>query len=437
MFLERIEMDNPYLNALLYVNPDAIEQAKEIDKKIKAGKAGALAGLGIVVKSNISVKGLPVSCASKVLENYSGTFDADVISAIKREDGIILGMANCDEFAAGSTGENSAFGPTQNPAAPGRISGGTSSGSAASVSAGFCDIAIGSDTGGSIRNPSSHCGVIGLKPTYGIVSRYGLIDSSMSLDTIGVISKDAYGVSLMMSIISGMSDNDARMVSHEIDFLSGLDSGIKGKIIGVSKIFKEMCEDKRIYDALELNLALMKNKLGVKVKEIEIPYVDLAVQAYYPLVYVEFFSGTRKFDGEKYGKPIEEFCGEEVLRRILGGKEISRAEHEGRYYRLALKAKRAITLAIEKAFKEVDFIALPVTPRLPHKIGEKITDPRVEYAYDVFTVPASLSGICGASVPIASIDGCPVGMQLLAKSFNDAELLRAVKAVEGIKNVKA
>ncbi|TAL56045.1 MAG: Asp-tRNA(Asn)/Glu-tRNA(Gln) amidotransferase GatCAB subunit A, partial [Nanoarchaeota archaeon] len=177
--------------------------------------------------------------------------------------------------------------------------------------------------------------------------------------------------------------------------------------------------------------------LGIKVREIEIPYVDLAVQAYYPLVYVEFFSGTRKFDGKKYGKPIEEFCGEEVLRRILGGKEISRAEHEGRYYRLALKAKRAITLAIEKAFKEVDFIALPITPRLPHRIGEKITDPRVEYAYDVFTVPASLSGICGASVPIANIDGCPVGMQLLAKSFNDADLLRAVKAVEGIKNADA
>ncbi|TAL54499.1 MAG: Asp-tRNA(Asn)/Glu-tRNA(Gln) amidotransferase GatCAB subunit A, partial [Nanoarchaeota archaeon] len=274
MFLERIEMDNPYLNAVLYVNPDALGQAKEIDKKIKAGNAGALAGLGIVVKSNISVKGLPVSCASKVLENYSGTFDADVISAIKKEDGVILGMANCDEFAAGSTGENSAFGPTQNPAAPGRISGGTSSGSAASVSAGFCDIAIGSDTGGSIRNPSSHCGVIGFKPTYGIVSRYGLVDSSMSLDTIGVISKDVYGVSLMMSIISMMSDNDARMVSHEIDFLSGLDGGIKGKIIGVSKIFKEMCEDKRIYDALESNLALMKDKLGIKVREIEIPYVD-------------------------------------------------------------------------------------------------------------------------------------------------------------------
>ncbi|MEK6968022.1 MAG: amidase family protein [Nanoarchaeota archaeon] len=437
MFLERIELDNPHINSVLHVNSNAIEEAKRIDERIKTRQAGKLAGLGIIVKPNISVKGLPISCGSKVLENYIGSFDADVISAIRREDGIILGMANCDEFASGSSGENSAFGPTQNPTSPGRIPGGSSSGSAASVAAGFCDIALGSDTGGSIRNPASHCGVFGFKPTYGLVSRHGLVDLSMSLDVIGPICKDAYGIALMMDVISGSSENDAKTIPHErIDFLRGIDDGIKGKTVGLCSIAKEMCSEKRIYDVVESTAENMKKNLGVKLIDIDIPHIDLSVQAYYPLVYVEFFSGTRKFDGKKYGKPIEEFCGEEVLRRILGGKEISRAEYEGKYYRLALKAKMAIKIAVEKAFEKVDFIVLPVTPKLPHRIGDKITDPRVIYAYDAFTIPANFAGICAISVPAGEIDGCPVGMQILAKSFNDATLLRAARVIErlGIKN---
>ena len=430
MFIERIELDNPHINSVLYVNPDTVEEAKIVDRKIKAGKAGKLAGLGIIVKPNISVKGFPVSCGSKVLENYIGTFDADVISKIKKEDGIILGMANCDEFASGATGENSAFGPTQNPAAPGRIAGGSSSGSAASVAASFCDIALGSDTGGSIRNPASHCGIVGLKPTYGLVSRYGLIDLGMSLDTISPVCKDVYGVSLMMDVIAGASENDAKTVPNEkLDF-QDIEGGIKGKNIGICPVIKGMCSDIRIYDAIESVVNKMKDELDVNLVEVDIPYIDLAVQTYYPLIYVEFFSGTRKFDGKKYGRSIEQFCGEEVLRRILGGREISRAEYKGKYYRLALKAKRAIKLAIERAFDKVDFIVLPVTPKLPHKLGEKITDPRVIYAYDAFTTPANLAGICASSVPVATIDGCPVGMQIWAKSFNDAELLRASRVVE-------
>ncbi|HLD96970.1 MAG TPA: amidase family protein, partial [Candidatus Nanoarchaeia archaeon] len=195
-FLKAISQGNKKINALLHINENAAAEAEAVDRRIKAGKAGKLAGLAIAVKSNISATGMPITCASKTLENYNGTFDADVVTAIKKEDGIIIGMANMDEFACGSSGESSAFGVTGNPAAPGLIPGGSSSGAAAAVAAGFCDLALGSDTGGSIRNPASHCGIVGVKPSYGRVSRYGLVDLSMSLDQIGPLSCDVYGAAL-------------------------------------------------------------------------------------------------------------------------------------------------------------------------------------------------------------------------------------------------
>ena len=221
-FLNAIRKGDKGVNAFLHVNENAVAEADAVDKKIKAGRAGRLAGLAVAVKSNISATGMPVSCASRTLENYYGTFDADAVAMIKSEDGIIIGMTNMDEFACGVSGETSAFGPTDNPAAPGRIPGGSSSGSAAAIAAGMCDLALGSDTGGSIRNPASHCGVVGVKPSYGRVSRYGLVDLSMSLDQIGPLAGDVHGAALLMEVISGKSPNDATTIGKDAQKYSRL-----------------------------------------------------------------------------------------------------------------------------------------------------------------------------------------------------------------------
>ena len=362
-FLSLIEQHNKKTNIFLHVNEHASAEAALVDQKIKAHQAGKLAGLGIAIKANINVEGMPISCASNTLRNYIGTYDADVVCRIKEEDGIILGITNMDEFAAGGSGESSAFGPCENPAAPGLIPGGSSSGSAAAVAAGMCDIALGSDTGGSIRNPASHCGVVGIKPSYGRVSRYGLIDLSMSFDQIGPLSKDVYGAALMMEVISGKSRNDAITFDNPVPkYTEELRNPVKNLTIGVSPIFRKLCTNPGIYSLIEHGMQQIAEKSDSKIVEVDLKHIDLAIQAYYPIVYVEFFSGTRKLDGRKYGKKIEESCGEEVLRRILGGKEISRAEHHGAYYRKALAAKNLIAQDFGQAFRTADVIAMPTVP---------------------------------------------------------------------------
>ncbi len=406
-------------NIFLHVNAQAIEQAKAIDEKRKSGaKLGKLAGLGIAIKSNICVEGLIANCASKTLANYTATYDADVITRIKAEDGIILGMVNQDEFACGGSGETSAFGPTRNPAAPDVIPGGSSSGSAAAVAAGLCDLALGSDTGGSIRNPASHCGVVGIKPTYGRVSRFGLIDLSMSLDQIGPFARDVYGAALLLEVLSGYSQNDASSIAEPVGNYTSLDiDSAKSFTVGVSDDFAKLCVDTRIYELVQS----VVSKSGCTVTEVAVPDIELAVQTYYPLVYVEFFSGTRKFDGRRYGLKIEESCGEEVLRRILGGREISKAEHNGKYYRTALATKNAIAKSVQDALAKVDVLVLPTTPILPHKVGSELSVEAM-YAYDAFTIPANLAGICAGVIPIGTIDGVPVGLQVYAKQFDEQKL---------------
>lgn len=432
-FLSVIEKNNQKINAFVHVNKDAVKEAEEIDKKIRNKRAGKLAGLAIAVKSNISVADMPITCASNTLKNYIGTYDADVIGKIKAEGGIIIGMTNMDEFAAGGSGETSAFGATNNPVALGLIPGGSSSGSAAAVAAGMCDIALGSDTGGSIRNPASHCGVTGVKPSYGRVSRYGLIDLSMSLDQIGTLSKDVYGAALLMEIISGKSANDAVMFSKEApSYTQEIKKEAKNLKIGISDEFRKLCTNKNIYSLIEKSTKKLAESTSSKIVDIELKHVDLAIQTYYPLVYVEFFSGTRKFDGRKYGKKIEESCGEEVLRRIFGGKEISRAEYHGRYYRKALAARNIIAREFESALKKVDVIAMPTVPALPHKIGAKIT-PMEMYAYDAFTIPANLAGVCAGVVNAGKINSIPVGLQFMAAAFKEDVLFRVMAGWEKIK----
>lgn len=427
--LKRIEKEDKGkngINAFLHLNPDILKEVEEIDKKIKAGRAGKLAGKIIAVKSNINVKGLIASCASKTLENYKSTYNATVISKIKKEDGLIIGMLNMDEFASGSSGETSAFGPTKNPVNKALIPGGSSSGSAASVAAGFCDISLGSDTGGSIRNPASHCGIVGLKPSYGSVSRYGLMDLSMSLDQIGPLAKTVDEVRLMFDVMKGKDEKDS--ITFDIDE-APKHKRQKILTIGLSKDFEKLCSDKKIYSLIKKKVEDMAKKNGWKVSDVSLKHINLAVQAYYPLCYVEFFSSTRRYDGRKYGQRIEEVCGPEILRRILGGSEISQAEYSGLYYRNALKVKELIKQDFEKAFEKVDFIISPTVPRLPHKIGSKIS-PQEMYSYDALTIPANFAEICAISIPAGFIGKIPVGMQIMAPAFSEDSLFNLAEEFE-------
>ncbi len=427
-FLQQIKKSK--LNAFLSVNEFAVEQAEKIDR---TQKKGLLAGLVIGVKSNINVKGLVASCASKTLEQYKSTYDADVIQRILKEDGIIVGMTNCDEFACGASGEYSAFGPTENPAAPGYIPGGSSSGSAAAVAGGLCDLSLGSDTGGSIRNPASHCGVVGIKPSYGRVSRYGLIDLSMSMDQIGPFSGDCYGAALLLQVIAGHSERDASSFARPVpDYLSSL-LAKKPLTIGVSTELNGLCEDKEILALVQQMVEKAVKKQRCVVKQVQLKHIDLAVQTYYPLVYTEFFSATRKFDGRRYGLKIEEACREEVLRRILGGSIISQAEYEGKYYRKALQVRRLLSEEIYSAFRGVNILVSPTVPRLPHKIGEKISVEDM-YSYDAYTIPANLSGICSGSVPCGRVKNIPVGLQVMAPAFEESTLFTALRMFEGLHN---
>jgi len=423
-YLENIERDNQKgkkINAILHLNPTILDEARVVDEKIKKGKAGKLAGMVFVVKSNINVKNLISNCASKTLENYQSTYDATVISKIKAEDGIIIGMANQDEFACGSSGESSSFGITKNPSSLDRIPGGSSSGSAASVAANFCDVSLGSDTGGSIRNPASHCGVVGFKPSYGAVSRFGLIDLSMSLDQMGPLARDVKTAKLVFQVIAGKDERDP--TTREIE------KSEKGKLEKIKIGIPKVSADKKILELIDKKIKEVCNKNNWKSENIEINHIDLGIQTYYPINYVEFFSGTRKFDGRRYGKKIEDSCGREVLRRILGGSMISQEEFSGRYYKKALDAKKLLEKEFAKAFEKVDLIVMPTVPRLPHKFGEKISFEDM-YNYDTLTVLANIAEICAISVPCGKISGVPVGIQVMAARGKDNFLLDAAEKFE-------
>lgn len=430
-FLSNIEKNNKKYNIFLEIFDSALEKAKKLDKKRNSGeKLGKLYGLVVAIKSNISYTGATISCASKTLESYKGTFKADVVEKLEQEDAIIIGIVNNDEFACGSSGESSTFGKTINPQSESRVPGGSSSGSAASIAANMCDIALGSDTGGSIRNPASHCGVVGVKPTYGRVSRYGLVDLSMSLDQIGPLTHDIEGSALVMEVISGKSDNDATTRDEPVgNYLKSTSSPLK---IGIISNFDSFITEDAIKDTYT-SLQEKAKQSGHELVNLDLKGVDLGVQAYYPIVYTEFFSGTRKFDGVKYGKRIEDTAGEEVLRRIAGGNIISKSEYDGAYYKKALRVKEIISEEFERAFNEVDIILAPTTPALPHKFSDELT-PEQMYAYDAFTIPANLAGICGGVVPVAKVerDGeeVAIGFQVFAGKFQEEKMFTGMNILD-------
>jgi aspartyl-tRNA(Asn)/glutamyl-tRNA(Gln) amidotransferase subunit A len=428
-YLDRIEKDEG-INAFIELNPSAREDAERVDKKIASGRGGKLAGRVIAVKSNINVRGLRATCASKTLESYVSAYDATVIERIRREDGVIIGMTNMDEFACGSSGETSYYGPTQNPAAKGRIPGGSSSGSSAAVAANFCDIALGSDTGGSIRNPASHCGVVGFKPTYGLVSRYGLIDLAMSLEQIGPMARDVPSVALMLDVIAGRDPKEGTTLNlPKQDYAANLSSDLEGWKIGFAREFEEFTEPKIVRE-IKKGLDKLEGN-GAEVIEVGLPNLGKGLSTYYLTVFVEFFSGTRKFDGRRYGHKIEDVCGREVLRRIMLGRYISQKEYSGKYYKKALQFRSLIKKELLDALSGVDVIAGPTVPKLPHKLGEEITDPLVMYGYDVLTVPTNLAGIPAGVVNAGRVNGIPVGMQIQGKPLGEQKVLNAMYAVEG------
>ena len=363
---------------------------------------------------------MTTSCASKVLEDYTSPYNATVINKLLAEDAILIGMLNMDEFACGASGKTSAFGPTKNPRNPKLIPGGSSSGPAAAIAAELCDFTLGSDTGGSIRNPASHCGIVGLKPTYGAVSRYGLIDMTMSFDCIGPLTHTTEDAKLIFNTIKGQDNFDQTTTDNKQQITNNK------KIIGLVNT-QNFC-DKQIAKLIETKTKQIAEKNNWKIKKINLP-LDIAIQTYYIIVYTEFFSTTRKFDGRRFGKKIEETAGPEVIRRILSGSEITKAEHEGKYYREALRARNFIKQQFKKIFQEVDAIILPTSPQLPHKIGEQISLKQM-YNYDITTVLPSIAGLPAISIPIGKIDNKDVGLQIIAPHFQEELIFKIAKQFE-------
>lgn len=436
-YLDNIKRSNDGVNAFIHYDEKRVfEDTREVDRKISEGTAGSLAGLVVAVKSNINVKGYRVTCSSKTLENYVSPYDAEVIKRIRSQDGIVIGMTNMDEFACGSSGETGYYGVVKNPTVPDYICGGSSSGSAAAVAANMCDLALGSDTGGSIRNPSSHCGIVGVKSTYGLVPREGLIDLAMSLDQIGPLSKDVFGSALLLDTIAGENPRECTTVKRDpASYTDELEKDVRGYKVGVCKKFFDVT-DSRISGVVYNALDKMESECGVETVDIDLPYVEDALVAYYPIVFVEFFSATRKFDGRRYGYKIEDVCGEEVGRRIFIGSYISQKEVIGKYYNTALKLRGVIKDAFDQAFNKCDTIIGPTVPKLPHKVGEKVS-PLEMYAYDLLTVPANLAGVCAGVVPAGRVDGIPIGMQVHADKNSEKKMFQIMISWEKLNKVSS
>ncbi len=420
--LSLIEEKDKEFNAFLFLRSkeDILKDAEIIQKKIDSNYAGKLAGFTFGLKSNINFLNVPVNCASKVLEDYKGSFYADVVVKLLEEDALFFGMLNMDEFAAGGSGLHSAFNPAVNPFDKSRIAGGSSSGSAVSVALDFVDFSLGTDTGGSIRNPASHCGVIGIKPSYGRVSRHGVVDLSMSLDQIGVFSKNVFLSGLVLEVISGYSEKDATSMNVPVGVYSKSNFNVEDfniKILDLSDLFVSEEVKKVFFESVKI----LEEKLNRNFEVVKIPNFDLAVSTYYPLVYTEFFSATRRFDGRKYGKKIEDFAGEEVLRRIIAGSKIASVEDENQFYRKSLAVKNFFSSFFESFFEDTDILLLPTVPVLPRRIDSKVL-PEEEYGEDSLTIPANLAGISAASFPVGFFNNLPVGLQVYTNKFEEEKL---------------
>ncbi len=443
--LERIQSVDDKLHAFLSVNEEAVDKAREIDKKVKSGdKVGACFGMPISIKDNMCIKDSKTTCASKMLENFVAPYDATVITKLKEQDAIFVGKVNLDEFAMGLTTEFSAFGPSKNPWNTEYVPGGSSGGSAVSVSAFECVASLGSDTGGSVRNPASFCSTVGYKPTYGLISRYGLISYSNSIEQIGPLTRTVKDAAFMLNIISGLdvNDNTTRDNNNE-DYLSEINSGIEGKKIGIIKEMIGDGIDPAVLSATK-NAIVKLESLGAICEEVSLDMVKYSVAAYYTITATEAGSNLARYDNLRYGYDFSvegyEFnsyiskarknFGPEVIRRMIIGGFVPSAGQAGKYFLKAMKVKSKLTKEVDEAFKKYDLLIAPTVPILPFKIGEKIDDPVSLFLIDINTVTANLTGKPAISIPFAISNGLPIGIQLLADSMNDKLLLQAAHALE-------
>ena len=441
--LKRIKDTNAKTNAFVLVNEaGALASAKAADS---IAAKGPLAGIPVAIKDNMCVKGEDTTCSSRILKGFKPPYDATVVRRLKDAGAVLLGKANMDEFAFGSSCETSCYGPTKNPWDLGRIPGGSSGGSAAAVAAGQATMALGSDTGGSIRQPAAMCGVVGLKPTYGRVSRYGLIAFASSLDQIGPITKDVEDSALALNVIAGYDEMDSTSADVPFkDYTASLTGDVKGVRIGVPKEYFVEGIEPDVLKAVKEALALLE-KLGAKVVDISLPHTEYAVSTYYIVGPAEASSNLARFDGVQYGlrardakNIIDMYCktrsqgfGDEAKRRILLGTYALSSGYYDAYYLKALKVRTKIRDDFSKAFGAVDCIVTPTAPTAAFKIGEKTADPLSMYLSDIFTIPANLAGIPGISIPCGFTKaGLPVGLQILADAFCEDKIFRVSHAYE-------
>ena len=437
-YLQKIA-DNNHLNAFVEVyTKGALNQAKIVDGKIKKGTAGKLAGMVIGIKDNLCYKNHKVSASSRILEGFVSLFSATVIERLLNEDAIIIGRLNCDEFAMGSANENTIYGPVKNPNDTTKVAGGSSGGSAAAVAAGLCLAALGSDTGGSIRQPASFCGIVGMKPTYARVSRHGLVAYASSFDQIGPLANNVEDVALILEVIAGSDDFDNTVSSKKVDEYSKINFDKKPKRIGYIK----ECLDREGLDLEVKSFVLDQIKKlqseGHIVEPISFPYLDLLVPTYYVITTAEASSNLARYDGVHYGYRSEnvtdltstyvntrtEGFGEEVKRRIMLGTFVLSEGYHDAYFTKAQKIRRLIQNATNNMFKRHDFIISPTTPHTAFKIGEKKEDPTVMYLEDIFTSQANLSGNPAISLPLGTHSNkLPIGLHVMADKFKEADLL--------------
>ncbi len=434
-FIERIDAYK-HLNAFNFVfTEEAIKQSEVVQSKIEKGTAGKLAGMVIAVKDVLAIKDKPLTCSSKMLENFVSVYTATSVQKLIDEDAIIIGKTNCDEFAMGSSNENSFFGKVLNPVDNNKVPGGSSGGSAAAVAAFLCDAALGTDTGGSVRQPAAFCGVYGVKPSYSLVSRYGLTAFASSFDTVGVFANGVDDLALVLRVIAGYDEKDS--TSARVNVEEMIDISRKNYTVGIPKEYFSDGLDEEIRNAIEKIIINLKDK-GITVKEISLPHTEYTIAAYYILTTAEASSNLARYDGARYGYRSEnsnnlmdmyvnsrsEGFGSEVKRRIMLGTYVLSAGYYDAYYLKAQKVRRKIKEDFDNAFKQVDVIITPTTPTTAFGIGEKIDEPLQMYLGDIYTTSANLAGIPGVNVPISKSEkGLPIGMQVLANQFDEKTLL--------------
>ncbi len=441
--LESISRTDWAVNAYITVNgEEAIKKAEEVQAKIDAGElAGPLAGVPIAIKDNICTKGVKTSCASKILGDFAPVYNATVVEKLEAEGAIVLGKLNMDEFAMGSTSETSHYGECKNPWDLNKVPGGSSGGAAASVAAGEAVCALGSDTGGSIRQPASYCGVTGFKPTYGTVSRFGLIAYASSLDQIGPVAKDVADCAAIMDVISGKDSHDGTSLDIDYpEYLKSLTGDISGMKIGLPKeCFETKGLDGEVSQKVMAVADVLREK-GAVVEEISLPFLDYVIPAYYIIAAAEASSNLSRFDGVKYGFRAENYdglvdlynatrsegFGDEVKKRILLGTFVLSSGYYDAYYRKALKVKAVIKQKFDEIFANYDLILCPVAPSTAPKIGDSLSDPLKMYLSDIFTVSVNIAGLPGLSVPCGfDKDGMPIGAQIIGPALGEEKVLNA------------